>query len=139
MNGSEIVAAARSFLGTPWHTTGRVPGVGIDCAGLIILTFQTLGCPIRAVDSYGTAGDLFELLEAEVQRYCDEVPGPEIDGDILLFRSRLMFNHAGIFVAPSSMIHSYNSPAINKVVEHDLTGSWRARLYRTYRYRGVAA
>lgn len=32
----EIVAMARSWLGTPWIHQGRLKSVGVDCGGLII-------------------------------------------------------------------------------------------------------
>jgi cell wall-associated NlpC family hydrolase len=33
---TQIVAAARDWLGTPFHHQGRLKGVGVDCAGLVI-------------------------------------------------------------------------------------------------------
>ncbi len=35
-SGSDVVRTARTWLGTPYHHQGRLKGVGVDCAGLLI-------------------------------------------------------------------------------------------------------
>lgn len=40
MNAVEI---ARSYIDTPFHHQGRVPGVGLDCVGLVICVARELG------------------------------------------------------------------------------------------------
>lgn len=40
---ADIVTAARSLLGTPYAEHQRVPGLGIDCAGLSIVVARMLG------------------------------------------------------------------------------------------------
>jgi cell wall-associated NlpC family hydrolase len=46
---TEIVAAARSWLGTPWRHQGRLKGIAVDCGGLII----GVGRELRLLD-FGT-------------------------------------------------------------------------------------
>lgn len=43
VHSSDVVAAARALLGTPFHHQGRSPGVGIDCAGVPIVVARALG------------------------------------------------------------------------------------------------
>ena len=33
---TDVVAAAREWLGTPFHHQARLRGVGVDCVGLVI-------------------------------------------------------------------------------------------------------
>lgn len=39
---ADIVAAARDWIGTPFHHQGRLKGVGVDCAGLAICVARDL-------------------------------------------------------------------------------------------------
>ena len=39
----EIVAEARSWLGTPWHYQASVKGVGTDCTGVVRGVGNALG------------------------------------------------------------------------------------------------
>ncbi len=48
INRVEIVAVARSWLGTPWIHQGRLKDIGVDCGGLIISLGKELGHPMRA-------------------------------------------------------------------------------------------
>lgn len=39
----QIVAEARSLIGTPFQHQARLPGIGIDCAGVVIVVARRLG------------------------------------------------------------------------------------------------
>jgi len=43
MSADEILAAARACLGTPFLHQGRIPGVALDCAGLVVAVAQAIG------------------------------------------------------------------------------------------------
>jgi hypothetical protein len=43
MTGLDVIACARGMLDTPWRHQGRMPGVALDCAGLIICVGRSLG------------------------------------------------------------------------------------------------
>jgi hypothetical protein len=56
--GSEqILAAARSWLGTPWRHQGRLKGVAVDCGGLIIGVGKELGLLDFDIRAYGRIPD----------------------------------------------------------------------------------
>lgn len=40
---AQVVQAARSWLGTPYHHQARLKGVGVDCVGLVIGVGRELG------------------------------------------------------------------------------------------------
>jgi cell wall-associated NlpC family hydrolase len=44
MTAAEIIAAARACLGTPFRHQGRLPGIGLDCAGVALHVAQAVGC-----------------------------------------------------------------------------------------------
>lgn len=43
MNRSNVVSCARSMLGTPYHHQARLPGIGLDCIGLVICVARQCG------------------------------------------------------------------------------------------------
>jgi cell wall-associated NlpC family hydrolase len=134
LTGQQIVDEARTMLGTPWKHTGRIPGVGIDCAGLLSLTFQNLGVPVADNITY-SLNDEFRTLLAEIRKYSDEIEGDPQLGDVLVFSGRTMWNHCGIYTGNNRLIHAYSSPSIMKVVEHSINSEWP--LVRIYRYKNI--
>ena len=39
---ADAVRVARTYIGTPFHHMGRLPGVGLDCAGLLVCVAREL-------------------------------------------------------------------------------------------------
>ena len=82
---AQVVAEARSYLGTPAHHQGRLPGVGLDCAGLPICVCWELGLKPRSFDVKGYG----PIPDGSLQRYCDEymlrIPRSAMQpGDVIL-------------------------------------------------------
>ncbi|MEW5708785.1 MAG: peptidase P60 [Pseudomonadota bacterium] len=134
---ADIVAKAREYLGTPFHHQGRVKGVGVDCAGLVICVARDLGLTDFDTIDYGRHADgarMRALLEAHLER----VPFSEArPGDVLY----LWFVKEGQHLAflteldPPYVLHA--TAAYRKVVEHRLDETWRARVAGAYRFPGV--
>ena len=133
-----VIAKAREYLGTPYHPGARVKGAGVDCIGLVVCVFGDLGV---AVDDWSgaTEGDQIGLLTDRLDDYCD--PLTSLDdvrpGDILLFRYRSMNHHTALCTESGLMIHAYDSPSCNRVVEQSIDDSWERRFLRGYRYKGM--
>jgi len=136
----DIIAAARACPGTPLPHQRRLPGVGLDCAGVAVEVARALGCAPLDVSGYGrtpAAGQLEAALEAQpdLERIVDrEARQP---GDILLLRFGGDPQHLAILTDESTMIHSYE--AVGICCEHRLSPVWAARIVRVYRFRGVVA
>jgi hypothetical protein len=66
---AQVVAVARSYLGTPFHHQGRRPGVGLDCAGVPICVSRQLGLvpPDFDIGGYARRPDGRSL-----QAYCEQ-------------------------------------------------------------------
>lgn len=133
---ADIIAAARECLGTPWHHQGRAVGIGIDCIGTIVHPARRLGIAHTDCTNYRRRPDgvtLVEHLEKNLVRIDPAAAGP---GDVLCMwwaRADLPY-HVGI-VTPVGILHSY--ALAKKVLEHEMTESWRNRVHSAWAYPGV--
>ncbi|NBB51022.1 peptidase [Rhizobium sp. CRIBSB] len=101
---ADVLAIARTWIGTPYRHQGAVKGVGCDCLGLVRGIWRELyGAEPEAVPAYAPdwaerAGE--ERLMAAAGRHFLAVPLFEesLPGDLVLFRFRphLAAKHAGI-------------------------------------------
>lgn len=131
MNAAPVVAAARRFVGTPFQHQARLPGVGLDCAGLVVCALREAGQPVEDLDNYGRipAQGLFERM---VERQCARIEPADLQaGDLILFAFREAPQHIAIYTEAGTIIHSHQ--AVHGVVEHDFDASWRARMRGCYR------
>jgi NlpC/P60 family putative phage cell wall peptidase len=134
---SELIEAARHYLGTPFTHQGRMRGVGVDCVGLVACAAADAGIELPDVPrSYGRTPD--GSLERELARYCERVlhVGLVQPGDLLLFRIySLRPRHVAIVTQaePLAMIHAYQGA--DTVAEHLVDDWWRARLHSVWRLR----
>lgn len=138
---ADIVAEARSWVGTRWIHQARVKGVGTDCIGLVAGVALALNLP-RAAEwhedqrfkSYGRTPDPVMML-AGCRDYMDEVAVPGI-GDVLIMRA---FNvqeptHFAIVsgLDPMYMIHSR---LMRKVSENRVDDRLASLILYAFRYR----
>lgn len=136
---ADILRVGRGYVGTPFHKDGRVKGVGVDCIGLVVCVFRDLGVDLSAIDCHRhTQGDMCEILKEGLSQFCD--PVTRIDnGDILIVRSKGVFNHCGlVFPLIGTWIHAVDSRVHNKVIEQPITDKWLERVCAAYRYKGAA-
>jgi len=141
-----IFGAAREYLGTPFHQQGRVKGVGMDCAGIVLCVGEDLGLrycdgsPIRRFDykDYG----MFPVLDAmqkEAQKIFVMKPRKQmIPGDILTLRAPFIVHHMAIVSQLKQgigIIHAHGG--VGKIVEHLLDARWAERIAGVFSYSGV--
>ncbi|PUA17256.1 NlpC/P60 family protein [Glaciimonas sp. PCH181] len=135
MTADDIVAAARAALDTPFQHQGRIAGLALDCAGLVVHVARSIGAPYTDVPAYGRSphqGLLQATLDGNegIERVIDRQAG-----DILLMRFASEPQHLAI-CAGDTMIHSYLN--VGKVCEHRLSSMWAARIVAVYRFKGLA-
>lgn len=127
-----VVAAARSWLGTPYHDQASLRGVGCDCLGLArgvwreVVGNEPFTIPPYSRD-WGETGPR-EVLADGARRMMIPVALTDIGpGALVLFRMapRAIAKHVGIVTAPDRFIHSYERLG---VVEEVLTPVWRRRI-----------
>jgi cell wall-associated NlpC family hydrolase len=134
---ARIIAEARRWLGTPFHHQGRVRGVGVDCAGLVIRVGQEVGLSMREETGYSAVPDGVGIVQS-----CDDqlqrIDGYTM-GDVVLFRYGQHPQHLGIvgdYVhGGHSLIHAY--APIGRVIETSFDAIWLRRVVQAYRYPGV--
>ena len=146
-----IVAAARDFLGTPYHHQASVKGVGCDCLGLIRGVWrECCGPEPEAMPAYtrdwGDAAGSEPLLAAACRHLVAlDDPKRAETGDILVFRmkDRGVAKHAGILVraqvarsavAQQRLVHAQEELG---VVEIELGSWWRRRLVAAFAFPGI--
>lgn len=133
MTGHDIVLAARSQLDTPFMHQGRLPGMALDCAGLIVVVAKLLNIPIDDQAGYSRT-PAHGLLEAAIHKQpaIQFVRLSEIAaGDILLMRFSGEPQHLAIFTG-ETIIHAYER--VGKVAEHRLDMAWRRRIVSAHRF-----
>lgn len=138
MSDRKLVEAARAYLGTPFKHRGRTRR-GLDCAGLVVVSFQDLGRPVVDKRVYGREPHKDGLRQVVESNSLERVEdGDWRPGDIALMRFVREPHHLGIFgdysLGGLSLIHSYGD--VGKVVEHRLDEVWAGRVLSVYRYKG---
>lgn len=136
---AQFVAAAREMLGAPYHHQGRLPGIGLDCIGLLACSAKKVGIWFDDVKDYPKFPD--GTLEARILPYMRKRGVGEAweEGDILSFAISTSNrpHHLAILtqVCPARIIHTHSG--IGKVVEHNLDNRWRERVVGVYQPHGV--
>jgi NlpC/P60 family putative phage cell wall peptidase len=142
----DVVAEARSWIGTPYRHQGRLKGVGVDCLGLIVGVARALGLADKDADGYGAIPSdnrLRAALEAEM----DRVPtGSLREADVLLIAWKRWPAHLAIATETAPAIRIVDAlRTVGRCCEYRAPEEWFAaapgggpRLVGVYRFRGVA-
>ena len=107
-----VVAAARSWIGTPYHNCADVKGVGVDCGMLLVRVFVDSGlCAPFDPRPYPVDWHLHRAEERYLgfifDRGC-EVAAP-LPGDVMVVRYGRTYSHGGIVsvAKPLTVVHAY--------------------------------
>ena len=116
-----IVAEALSWVGTPYHHRGRVKGVGVDCAQILIETFSAVGL-IERFDTGEYPMDWAchrddERFLARVRQFARPIEHAQ-PGDVLVYRYFRCYSHGAIVVDDRLMVHSFIHRGV-ELVERD--------------------
>lgn len=132
MIADKMVAAAREYLGTPFRHQGRLLGVGVDCAGVVVHAVRSCWIDVEDVVGYGPTPNK-GLLEQSLEGHLalTKVNKTEMSaGDILLMRFVREPQHLAIFTG-DGIVHAYE--AAGKCCEHGLDQAWSSRIVQVYR------
>ncbi|WP_421863744.1 NlpC/P60 family protein [Parvibaculum sp.] len=140
----EIVAAARSWIGTPYRHQASMMGAGTDCLGLVRGVWREVVGPEPETPPAYTAtwaeapgGNAEETMAQAARRHMKEIGcGAAGAGDVMLFRMRANgpAKHAAILSGDNRMIHAWSDRA---VVETVMGRWWRARAAYAFRFPGL--
>lgn len=132
---SDLIAVARTWIGTPFVHQAARRGVGCDCIGLVRGVWaQVSGTPIVATPPY--TSDWSEPQGDEVlwcalaQRFTPKPITEDAIGDVVLFRMRhgAVAKHVGLQAEVGecpTFIHAYQGHGVR---ESALSSPWKRRL-----------
>jgi cell wall-associated NlpC family hydrolase len=105
-----VVAAARSWIGTPYHHMGRVKGAGADCATLLAEVYTEAGlCTAISIEYYPQDWMLHRSEERYLgilEQYVREIEGPPEPGDIVMYHFGRCWSHGAIVIAWPTIVHA---------------------------------
>jgi NlpC/P60 family putative phage cell wall peptidase len=141
---ADIVAEARSWIGTPYRHQASLKGAGCDCLGLIRGVYRVF-CgpekePITPYSPNWAEETGRETLRDAARRHLVEIDAapfrdgePLRDGDVILIRvrDRGPAKHAAIACGPDTIIHAYDRHA---VAENALPSAWRRRIAYAFEF-----
>lgn len=135
---ARIVAAARSWIGTPYHHQASVKGVGADCLGLIRGVWRDVygedaEHPPGYSRDWGEAAGEETLLQAAARHLVATRLEQRQPGDVLIFRMRsgAIAKHAAVLATPTTIVHAMED---RLAAEIPFTGWWRRRLAAVYAF-----
>ena len=140
-NQTAIVAAARSWIGTPYLHQASTKAAGTDCLGLLrgvwreVIGAEPVGVPAYSAD-WSEASGREDLLAAAAVWLIAKPLADEAPGDVLLFRMRpgAVAKHLGIAarIGPdASFVHAYTG---HGVVEAALSTPWRRKIVTRFQF-----
>ncbi len=134
----EIVRAARSWIGTPYHHQACLKGVGADCLGLVRGVWRDVfgsdvDAPVAYSPDWAEASGIEAMLEGARRRLVAVERDAVQPGDVLVFRLRPGFvaKHAGLVATAETMIHAMEGVAVSEVA---LSAWWRRRVAGAFRF-----
>lgn len=140
----QVLAVARTWIGTPFHHQGRIKHVGADCVGFLSGVAIESGLypdtlwdtpEIRPFIGYGREPSA-QLLRQALEIFLDPIPLAEAQpADVYLMRFNVQPQHVALAASATTIIHSY--AVARKVSEHTLDDTWRSRIVGAYRMRGL--
>lgn len=129
---ARVIAAARGWLGTPYHDQASLKGVGTDCLGLARAVWREVVGPEPAtVPAYtrdwGEAGAREVLAEGAGSWLLPITVAEAGPGSVVLFRMArgAIAKHVGILTESGSFVHAYQAAG---VIEEKLTQAWARRI-----------
>lgn len=147
ITADQIVAEAKTWVGTPYHHQACVKGVGVDCAMLVYGVATACGLELLNIPTnYSTQWNIHNedpwLIRVLEQYGCEQIPVEQTKpGDILCFWVGKTFGHLGIMVSDTTFVHAYitrknmnKGSELGVVAEVTLGADWKKRHKATYTF-----
>lgn len=118
--GRTVARAAQSFIGTSFRHRGRLPGSGLDCAGVVVAAYRHSGwstCPDISYPARPVNGELIGLLRREFETSKCEIGG-------IVYVPIKGAEHCGLITSPSTFVSVFQ----DRKVEQYRLSSWAAAI-----------
>ncbi len=115
-----IVAAARACVGTRFRVQGRVPGLGLDCVGVVLAAARGAGVAAVA-PPYALGGRDEAGVEAMLGAAGCMPVAVAAAGDVLVVAPATDRRHLAV-VTPAGVVHAH--AGLGRVVEGPLDPAW---------------
>lgn len=135
MKQEELIAAAESMIGTPFHAQGRKPGVGLDCIGMVACAARQSGFLFQDQTAYPMRPN--GALQPVLEHYLTRIEASELHpGDVLLMAfSGMEPHHVALYVGEGQIIHAYTQA--RKTVKQTYSKYWQEKTVAVYRFPGI--
>ncbi len=123
-NAPAIVAAARGCVGTRFRPQGRVPGLGLDCVGVVAVAAAAAGATVD-LPAYLLSGEQCEAVANGLAAHGCRRVWPPAPGDILVLAPSSRHRHLGIVTSiepGTAIVHAH--AGLRRVVEGPVDPAW---------------
>lgn len=134
---SQLTTEIRRTVGTPFHHAGRVSGVdgGLDCGGILIVSLTNLGFAVHDVPHYKKGDNLNQLINTLRMNSFSQKNGNQYSaGDVILIRGMGILHHLVYYTEFNSIIHSWITTGLNRVVESAMLPEWIDNIHSVWRF-----
>jgi len=131
----EFIEELRKWIGTPFHHQGRWRGLGVDCAGLIVMPLYDLGVVdiLKADNRTYQRKAGHKILLERLKLVADEIPREEMElGDIMLFTIYKYPQHLAVKSYGNNIIHVTEEYG---VIEEEIDDMWEKRFMGPFRLK----
>jgi lipoprotein Spr len=125
-----ITDAAMGCIGTPTVPQGRIPGVGLDCVGLVSYCYGQAGLDVSDVPNDYPFPPSAAMVFAELDKRLSRASTIE-EGDVLVLEIGKRARHLAICVEVDDIVHA----GAREVSIKALTKSVRSKVVGIYRWR----
>jgi NlpC/P60 family putative phage cell wall peptidase len=138
MISGQIIAHARSWIGTPYMHQASLRGVGCDCLGLLRGVWREVygqePCAVSPYSADWAEASQQEALADAARQYLFEIPVADFGpGDVILFRWRCASpaKHCAIATSDKTMVHAHDGASVAEV---SIGPWWRRHLAYAFRF-----
>ena len=109
---TQVLAEARTWLGTPWHHEGSIKGAGVDCAMLLVCVFASVGA-IQAFDPRPYPID--HMMHSGEERFMgwlmphatEVTEGEPQPADVIVYKVGRCYSHGAVVTEWPHIIHAF--------------------------------
>ena len=130
----EWAAAARLCVGTPYSHAGRLVGVGLDCAGVVVATAMLCGLRFEDRMDYSLHNDNFALFSGTAESVARLYGGKLENAYFAAFDLPLSPLHIAVVTPERTLIHVHYD---RLVVEEPIPSGWRSRVLGLWTLHGA--